>query len=212
MYTVRVEFTVPPGNIIQFEEAAARMGAAERAQRGIQGFSVWNSVGSPTKYAFLVRAESREALNKMRRTDAFRIAASAVTAVANLSRPPEVYEVVFDTGNAGGPFLRLTEWNVIGGPEGAAAFEARSRQMAELHQKAITGWIGTRLRRSLAAPNRYLTLRYGATLETAQPVKDPPAIQDFRRSNPPDKYTSQVAADTFESVFAIGPRGRRVTR
>ncbi len=213
MYTVRVEFTVPPANIVQFEDAAARLGAAERGQRGVQGFSLWNSVGSPTQYVVLARAENREVLNRMRRSDAFRLAVGGVTAVANLSRAPEVYEVVFDAGTAGGQFLSLSEWNVIGGPEGAAAFEARMRQMAAIHEKAVPGWLGTRLRRSLAAPNRYLTIRYASALEGAQPAKDPPAVQEFRRANPPDKYASgQVSVGTFESVFAIGPRGRRVTR
>ena len=87
MYTVRVEFTVPPANIVQFEDAAARLGAAERGQRGVQGFSLWNSVGSPTQYVVLARAENREVLNRMRRSDAFRLAVGGVTAVANLSAP-----------------------------------------------------------------------------------------------------------------------------
>ena len=212
MYTVRSEFAVPPANIVQFEDAAARLGTAERAQRGIEGFSLWNSVGSLTSYVILVRAESREALSRMRRSDAFRLAVGGVTAVANVSRPPEAYEGIFDTGSAGGKFLSLSEWNIIGGPEGAVAFEARMRQIAEIHQKAVPGWLGTRLRRSLAAPNRYLTIRYASVLESAQPAKDPPAVQEFRRANPPDKYASgQVSVGTFEAVFAIGPRGRRVT-
>ena len=92
-------------------------------------------------------------------------------------------------------------------------FEARAKQMAAVHEKAISGWLGTRLRRSLAAPSRYLTMRYGETLESAQPAKDPPAVLEFRRANPPDKYVSgAVLVDTFQSILAVGPRARRAAR
>ena len=213
MYTLRVEFMVPPGKIVEFENAAAQLAVVERTQRGIQGFSLWNSVGYPIHYAVLVRAESLEAIDRARRTDGFKLAVGAVGALATVSRLPEVYEVVLDTGSPGGQYLGLTDWSILGGPDGAAAFEARAKEMFALHEKHIQGWVGTRLRRSLAVPNRYLAMRYASTLEAAQPAKDPPAVLEFRRANPPEKYLSgPVTVETFRSILAVAPGQRRAAR
>lgn len=207
MYTIRAEFTVALGKATEFEAAIAHLGEVEQAQPGFQGLALWNSVGYPTQYAVLARWGSRDAMNAFRRTPVFSSAVDSFTSLASLPRDPEVYEVVIDAGQAGGNFLSLIDWKLPGGTDIAAAFEDRSKQMFDVHQKYVPGWVGSRLRRSLAVPNRYLVMRYGETMASVHGAEDPPAVHEFRRANPPDHYAgAPLSVGFYEPVFSAASR------
>jgi heme-degrading monooxygenase HmoA len=203
MHTVRAEFTVALGKAAEFEGAVARWGEVGRGQLGFQGLALWNSVGYPTQYAVLTRWESREAMNAFHHTAAFSSAVDSLTNLVAVPRPPEVYEVVLDAGQAGGQFLSLIDWKLPGGTAIAAAFENRSKQMFDVHEKYVPGWVGSRLRRSLAVPNRYLVMRYGQTIASVHGAEDPPEVHEFRRANPPGDYAgSPLSVGFYEPVFS----------
>jgi len=207
-----VEGFVIPGKQRAALEREDRFHALLATQPGVLAAALFRSWGYPGRYARAVFWESIDALYTVRGSaelEAF-FEANPVSAVVNVTRPPEGYELVLEVGAAvrtlaPGMHTATVEWTLERRAGVAAAFEQSRRELFELRQKHMPGFVRNSLYRFLGAPNRYLI---AITTQSRLGGQDQEAteLQAFVAAHPASAYTSTpLGYNTYEVVKVSRP-------
>lgn len=187
MYITRVEITANPGRIRELESLFSRVFDILKQQPGYLRGGVASSLGYPGRYTALSLWESRQAGEAGRRSDQLQsfLAANPPTAIGQVARPQEAYEVVSriqdrDISEAG--FIAVVDITVD--ITKTQAFEDRARELLELRQRFGHGIVSNTVARFCGSPGRYMLFNVHTDQEAADRTRMAPEVQRFNETRP----------------------------
>lgn len=202
---VRTDVTVQPRNIQKFEDWWAGFGPMLRAQQGFNLGVLGSSPGDPAAYTSVSTWSDAQAFRDYFRGQPRRQHLDAGRETLTPRRGAQVYELVHRVGDpprgSAFTFAVLVEWTLTAGPSGARAFAESRKEVAELRQQHVKGFVAQSLWRHLGAPNRYVI----AQAYTGRPEPSP-EVAAFMRDHPYTLYTTVPQSnETFDIVHRFEP-------
>jgi heme-degrading monooxygenase HmoA len=176
-------------------------------QPAFRSGTLLNSLGTPAKYVYLTRWDTREAFRSYARSEEFLAAQAAdpTTGLSTPGRPAEAYESVLDVSSEGeAAYVTLIDWNIM--PGTAADSEARRQEQYDLRkQHHGPGFVFSRLERFLGATTRYLTSIGYTTLAGLRATNAGPQLQAFVQAHPVNEHSSvPLVSEPYEVVVHAG--------
>ena len=207
MYLVRTDGIVGPGRAAEFEKWWAGFGPLLKPHKGFQLAVLFNSLGYPARYTSLTRWDNVEAFRGFFKGGGLGAHIRAGTDFFTLVRPQEAYELVYRVGDpsvARGNCGILVEFNI--NPRSAQAFESSRKEVLELRQKLVKGFVVSGLWRSPGTPTKYLVTQAYTDRKAAEAARTAPEVQAFMRAHPFTEYAdAPPTIEAYELVQRIQP-------
>ena len=158
---VRTDVTVQPRNIQKFEDWWAGFGPILRAQKGFSLGVLGSSPGDPAAYSSVTTWSDAQAFRDFFRGQPRGQHLDAGRETFTPRRGAQVYELVHRVGDpprgSAFTFAVLVEWTLTVGPSGARAFAESRKEVAELRQRHVKGFVAQSLWRHPDCPGVYGT-------------------------------------------------------
>lgn len=203
MYVLRAEGMVGIGRIADYKAWTDRVYDHLKQQAGVQALTTLQSAGYPSKFTGIIRWESRQAAQTWAESDGWRtfLKSNPIEGLFTPTAPTQAYEpVVFHRNDQPLGTITLVDVTIDFKPGNAEAFENRTRELIELHQKYGKGVVVSALTRFLGGGGRY-TIGWGhVSAEDARATFATPEIARFMEANHLRMYASTPPAIEAHAV------------
>lgn len=212
MYQRRVEMTVSPGKLDEFEAWTEKFGQDRKMAGGFLGQSLLRSYSTPSNYTTMIRWENEDAADAYARSKQFKafLAGNQVDGWS-MKNPVEAYDSVLEVdgdgigqGAAGMDCEVLGDMNLTRGPASVPELETRIREIGESLKKNASGFGSMRLRRSTGDPFKYLMVNIFTDRDSAFGALNPAAMgAGTGAKRLPDILGGRIDLQTYRVVARV---------
>lgn len=202
---VRIDQTISARNAQKFEDWWAGFGPVLRASKGFQLGVLGTSPGDPSSYTSATTWSDPESFRGFYRGEARQKQVEVGRELFTPRRTAQVYELVDRVGNppraADFGFAVMVEWTMPAGGATGREFAESRREIGELRQKHVNGFIAQSLWRHLGSPTRLLIAQAYRT--RPEPARE---VLAYMRAHPASDYTTvPQVVENFELVHRVDP-------
>jgi quinol monooxygenase YgiN len=206
MYVTRIESTVIPGRLRQFEAFIDQVYALQQKAPGFRRGGLATSLGFPGRNTSLAIWEDRASAVAFGRSAALQdlVAGANVASLVTPARPMEAFEIACRVQDqpitAAGS---ITFLDITIDATKAQQFEAAGQELLDLSLKFGRGLVSTSLCRSLSGGGGYLFYAVHTDADAAQATATAPEVVKFLTANPITNFGGVINSQDRAEVVKV---------